>query len=96
MSSVPQDLGVEASGPDVEKQVALRGEGKETMTLSSPQSLLVVSAVDPTIEARVLRKLDFRVPTLLAFLCTEYSPSPGRCVTSRPSLLTHWQIYSPF
>lgn len=72
MLNMPQDV-AETPGPDVEKQVALQNEAEDTRTSSAQQSPLVVSAVDPAIEARVLRKLDWRVPTLLAFLCTKKS-----------------------
>lgn len=39
-------------------------------TAAQPQNTCSESVIDPAVEARVVRKLDLRVPTLLGFLCT--------------------------
>lgn len=40
----------------------------------APQVTPAGTAIDPELEARVVRKLDWRVPTLLGFLCTLEDP----------------------
>jgi hypothetical protein len=58
----------QAPGVDTEKQDAVhQDEDNNTALPSMPASAI-------TIERRVLRKLDLRVPTLLGFLC-ESSPA---------------------
>ncbi|PWY91837.1 MFS general substrate transporter [Aspergillus sclerotioniger CBS 115572] len=58
------DAIVEAPGSDPEKQHVAHDEESHT---ALPQVLRTV-AIDPAVEARLVRKLDLRVPTLLGFL----------------------------
>ncbi|RAL17265.1 putative MFS transporter [Aspergillus homomorphus CBS 101889] len=59
------DAIVEAPGNDPEKQQPMHDEESHTALPQMPQSTM---PIDPAMEARVLRKLDLRVPTLLGFL----------------------------
>lgn len=63
MKDPPQDT-IESAPPaaDPEKQICSHDEQTEPEARPA-------STVDPAIEARLLRKLDWRVVTLLAFLC---------------------------
>lgn len=49
-------------GQDVEKRIPSHQETPGGGTVAA-------AAIDPELERRVLRKLDWRVPTLTAFLC---------------------------
>lgn len=60
------DAIVEAPGPDPEKQQVAHDEDFHTALPQIPQA---TPTIDPAVEARLLRKLDLRVPTLLGFLC---------------------------
>lgn len=60
------DAIIEAPGSDPEKQQVAHDEDFHTALPQIPQ---VTPTIDPTVEARLLRKLDLRVPTLLGFLC---------------------------
>jgi hypothetical protein len=57
----PEDVIQTAPDEDVEKIVVPAHEEKP------PTAILPV--IDPELERRVVRKLDWRVPTLLGFLC---------------------------
>ncbi|EHA19396.1 hypothetical protein ASPNIDRAFT_208615 [Aspergillus niger ATCC 1015] len=59
------DAIVEAPGPDPEKQQVAHDEDFHTALPQIPQA---TPTIDPAVEARLLRKLDLRVPTLLGFL----------------------------
>lgn len=59
--------------PDVEKKMPSHDEGP------SQPSILTAAAIDPELERRVLRKLDLRLPTLMAFFCAHISQdTPNR------------------
>lgn len=58
----PEDAIDNAPSIDAEKQMA-------PSESPAPQASRI-PAIDPVLEARVVRKLDARVPVLLAFLCT--------------------------
>lgn len=58
-TAVPTTIG------DEEKQAQ---QHAETLN-NAPADVAEILAIDPTIEKRVLRKLDARVPVLLAWLC---------------------------
>lgn len=60
------DAIIEAPGPDPEKQQVAHDEDFHTALPQIPQA---APTIDPAVEARLLRKLDLRVPTLLGFLC---------------------------
>jgi hypothetical protein len=52
--------------PDIEKRIPSHEEAP-----SQPNLPVVLPAtIDPELERRVLRKLDWRVPTLMGFFCT--------------------------
>lgn len=51
--------------PDVEKRVPSH---EEEPSLPN-QPVCVPAAIDPELERRVVRKLDWRVPTLMGFFC---------------------------
>ncbi|RAH49020.1 putative MFS transporter [Aspergillus brunneoviolaceus CBS 621.78] len=59
------DAIVEAPSHDAEKQQPMHKEETHTALPQMPQTTM---SIDPALEARVLRKLDLRVPTLLGFL----------------------------
>ncbi|PYI36532.1 MFS general substrate transporter [Aspergillus indologenus CBS 114.80] len=59
------DAIVEAPSHDAEKQQPMHKEETHTALPQMPQAAM---SIDPALEARVLRKLDLRVPTLLGFL----------------------------
>lgn len=61
----PEDAINNTPSVDAEKQVA----PSESPTPQASQA----PAIDPVIEARVVRKLDVRVPVLLGVLCTTVS-----------------------
>ena len=73
---------------DVEKSVPAHQEkGQEQV---QPPTMNV-TALDPELERRVLRKLDWRVPTLMAFFCkpgllslTVYHNDKEDCVLTSP------------
>ena len=54
----------QASTEDVEKTIPAHQENKATQRPAA-----VTATLDPELERRVLRKLDYRVPTLMAFFC---------------------------
>ncbi|RAK86232.1 MFS general substrate transporter [Aspergillus costaricaensis CBS 115574] len=56
------DAIIEAPGPDPEKQQVAHDEDFHTALPQIPQA---APTIDPAVEARLLRKLDLRVPTLL-------------------------------
>ena len=62
----PEDVIQTAPNEDIEKTtVPAHEEERPTVTLP---------AIDPELERRVVRKLDWRVPTLLGFFCTSRTP----------------------
>lgn len=66
---------------DPEKQQPVHHDDAQT---ALPQIPAAVVNIDPAVEARMLRKLDLRVPTLMGFLCM--SPrfrTLHRCLCSR-------------
>lgn len=64
--SMPNDLAPAKQISDPEKELA--GYANESHT-ALPQMHSPRVTIDPELEARVVRKLDLRVPTLLGFLC---------------------------
>lgn len=42
----------------------------------TPSTAVTATLIDPELERRVLRKLDWRVPTLTAFLCMNLTLHP--------------------
>lgn len=56
---------------DPEKQQPVHHDDAQT---ALPQIPPAVVNIDPAIEARILRKLDLRVPTLMGFLCMSTRP----------------------
>jgi hypothetical protein len=56
--------------PDVEKKIPSHEEGPTQLSISAAGS------INPNLERRVVRKLDLRVPTLMAFLCMHVSSMP--------------------
>lgn len=52
------------SDQDVEKTMSAHQENQETQRPAA-----VAATLDPELERRVLRKLDWRVPTLMGFFC---------------------------
>lgn len=57
----PEDLIQTAPDEDIEK-IAVPAHEEKAPTATLP-------AIDPELERRVVRKLDWRVPTLLGFFC---------------------------
>lgn len=62
----PEDMIQTATNEDIEKTTLPAHEEKP------PTAIL--PAIDPELERRVVRKLDWRVPTLLGFFCTIRTP----------------------
>lgn len=61
---------------DVEKRVPSHQEAGPT------QPFAAVPAIDPEVERRVLRKLDLRVPTIMAFFCMINTHTEKRSVSN--------------
>lgn len=56
----------EINAPPAKDASSLQYDDQEKKVAETP----VVTTIDPEIEKRVVRKLDLRIPTLTAFLCT--------------------------
>ena len=69
-NSLPEDEIQAAPDQDVEKTVPAHQE-----TESAQPNVIPATTIDPELERRVLRKLDWRVPTLMAFFCTTCPPT---------------------
>lgn len=65
---LPDDVIQTAPNADVEK-IAVPAHEEKPPTVTLP-------AIDPELERRVVKKLDWRVPTLLGFFCMLQTPRP--------------------
>lgn len=56
--------------PDVEKKIPSHEEGPTQL------SNFAAGSINPDLERRVVKKLDLRVPTMMAFLCMHIPSMP--------------------
>lgn len=65
--------------PDLEKRIPSH---EETGPVQPHQPVIAPAVIDPELEKRVLRKLDWRVPTLMGFFCKSARGNKGTDIVS--------------
>ena len=68
---------------------------KAATNVQDPDSIMAeqTHAVDPEVERRVLRKIDWHLPPLVAFLCEPASFLPRPPIVDATTAMT-WDVYS--